>query len=63
MEGFICPICFKDLKTALTLNAHFQVHSLDDQKIFKSVKGKCIVENPLVSLNRFFNFLRVLNNG
>lgn len=43
MEGFICPICYKDLKTALNLSNHFQHHSQDDQKLIKSMKGNKLV--------------------
>lgn len=39
LEGFLCPICVIDLKTAVQLNAHFQEQHSDDQDLFKSVKG------------------------
>ena len=39
LEGFLCPICVVDLKTAVQLNSHFQEQHSDDQDLFKSVKG------------------------
>lgn len=38
LEGFLCPICVVDLKTAVQLNNHFQEQHSDDQDLFKSVK-------------------------
>lgn len=56
MEGFICPICYKDLKTALTLSNHFQNHSQDDQKLLKSVKGEFLMNALGQQVYIFFFF-------
>lgn len=38
LEGFICPICKKDLVTALFLSTHFQEEHNDDQDVLRSLK-------------------------
>ncbi|KAG8232352.1 hypothetical protein J437_LFUL008820, partial [Ladona fulva] len=38
LEGFICPICKKDLVTALLLSTHFQEEHNDDQDVLRSLK-------------------------
>lgn len=52
-EGFLCPICHKDLRSPQNLIAHFQdIHS-EEQDILKSIKGKPLNINVFVcSINK-----------
>ncbi|XP_046400318.1 rabenosyn-5 [Ischnura elegans] len=38
LEGFICPICKKDLVTAILLSTHFQEEHNEDQDVLRSLK-------------------------
>ncbi|XP_064473631.1 rabenosyn-5-like isoform X1 [Ornithodoros turicata] len=39
-EGFLCPICVKDLRTIAELTAHFDTaHSAEDTDVLQSLKG------------------------
>lgn len=38
-EGFLCPICHKDLRSPNNLIAHFQDLHSEEQDILKSIKG------------------------
>lgn len=39
-EGFLCPICHKDLRSPNNLITHFQDLHSEEQDILKSIKGK-----------------------
>ena len=39
-EGFLCPICHKDLRSPNNLIAHFQDLHSEEQDILKSIKGE-----------------------
>ncbi|GFO21195.1 Rabenosyn-5 [Plakobranchus ocellatus] len=40
IEGFLCPICMKDLGTVSQLQGHFEEeHSSEDKAVFQSLKG------------------------
>lgn len=38
-EGFICPICLKDMRSPNNLIAHFQEQHSEEQDLLKSLKG------------------------
>lgn len=41
-EGFLCPICHKDLRSANNLITHFQdIHS-EEKDILSSIKGNIV---------------------
>lgn len=52
-EGFLCPICHKDMRSPHNLISHFQDRHSEEQEFLKSLKGN------LVCLKRLFNSLRV----
>lgn len=40
IEGFLCPICMKDLGTVSQLQGHFEEeHSSEDKALFQQLKG------------------------
>lgn len=39
-EGFICPICHKNLQSARRLVTHFEDLHSEEQDVLKSLKGK-----------------------
>lgn len=39
-EGFLCPICHKDMRSPNNLITHFQDLHSEEQDILKSIKGK-----------------------
>lgn len=40
IEGFLCPICMKDLGTVTQLQSHFEEeHSSEDKAVFQQLKG------------------------
>lgn len=39
-EGFICPICLRDMRSPNNLVQHFQEQHSDEQDLLKSLKGK-----------------------
>lgn len=39
-EGFICPICLKDMRSPNNLLSHFQDQHSEEQDILSSLKGK-----------------------
>lgn len=39
MEGFLCPICHKDMRSPNNLIFHFQDTHSEEQDILKSIKG------------------------
>lgn len=50
-EGFLCPVCFKDLGDASQLQIHFtDAHQAgDDKDVVLQVKGwKCFTFFPLI---------------
>lgn len=40
IEGFLCPICHKDLRSDSNLLNHFQELHSEEQDILKSIKGE-----------------------
>lgn len=38
-EGFLCPMCHKDMRSPNNLIAHFQDLHSEEQDILKSIKG------------------------
>lgn len=38
-EGFLCPICHKDMRSPSNLLTHFQDLHSDEQEFLKSIKG------------------------
>jgi len=42
-EGFLCPICVKDLGSFHKLQNHFEsTHSAEDKAVFEQVKGRLL---------------------
>ena len=40
IEGFLCPICMKDLGTVSQLQGHFEeAHSTEDKAVLQSIRG------------------------
>lgn len=39
-EGFLCPVCHKDLRSPNNLLAHFQDLHSEEQDLLKSIKGR-----------------------
>ena len=47
-EGFLCPICMKDLGTVIHLQEHFEsAHSNEDKAVINQLKGTCTSINCL----------------
>ena len=45
-EGFLCPICMKDLGTVIHLQEHFEsAHSNEDKAVINQLKGTCTFIN------------------
>ena len=38
LEGFLCPICMKDLRTPSQLSAHFEEFHADDKDILRQLR-------------------------
>jgi len=59
-EGFLCPICVKDLGSFHKLQNHFEsTHSAEDKAVFEQVKGRLLTLYFLLSKLLPVNF-RVL---
>lgn len=39
-EGFLCPVCHKDLRSPKNLLAHFENQHSEEQDLLRSIKGK-----------------------
>ena len=40
-EGFLCPMCMKDLGTVTQLQSHFEeAHSSEDKAVFNHLRGE-----------------------
>lgn len=39
-EGFLCPVCHKDLRSPTNLLAHFETVHSEEQDLLKSIKGQ-----------------------
>ena len=37
-EGFLCPICFKDLKSPTNLSSHFEEFHQDDKDVLQQLR-------------------------
>eukprot|EP00794_Sanderia_malayensis_P006038 gene6038-6739_t len=58
LEGFICPICMKDLRTPAQLSGHFEEYHAEDKDILKQLrsafgkaKSKILKKDEIVSSN------------
>lgn len=48
-EGFLCPMCMKDLGTVTQLQSHFEeAHSTEDKVVFNHLRGKIIITKRLL---------------
>ena len=57
LEGFICPICFKDLGSMYHLHGHFETdHPDEDTAIVDQIKGNDSMNSFLYFSLFFFHF-------
>ncbi|KAI5641768.1 FYVE zinc finger domain-containing protein [Phthorimaea operculella] len=67
LEGFLCPICKADLKSASQLTSHFESQHQEEQDVLKSLKDifgkakKIILNNDDVELSETFERAFKLN--
>lgn len=40
-EGFLCPLCLKDLQSFQQLQSHYEEHSSEDRDVKGQLKSKC----------------------
>lgn len=56
LEGFLCTVCHKDLRSPQNLLAHFESQHSEDQDLLSSIKGKyCVCKKNL--LTAFLDFV------